>query len=130
MIYAFSYGSSPTYVQLENCPSFPFSFTELDKPITSIMQNGYRINRPRFTKPRYRYSLSWLYLIETDKDSILTMEQAISGVENFTWYYEYPTSTTGANYYTVVLDKAINYELVMRTEESSYWNITMSLTNV
>ena len=130
MVYVFSYGSTPTYVQLENCPSFPFTHTKTDQPIKSIMQNGYTMIRPRFTKERSTYSLSWLYLSETDKKSLEDMETALLGVTSFTWYYEYPSSTSGANSRTVVLDKAITYDLQLKTKESSFWNVKLSISDI
>ena len=147
MVYIFSYydpiSDSTIYVDLESCPSFPYSHKLLDPPIQSDYQDGYRFSRPRFTKSRKSYTINFDYLIDEDKKKLENMEKAVKRVSDFTYYYEFPegdntdSNSNGipdiletANSTKVILSKAIDFELAMRTKDGAYWNIKLNIEEV
>ncbi len=118
-----------TDVQLADCPSFPFNIKKKFEHINSTTQDGYIFTRPRFTKDRSTIQLNWDYLLDTDKNTLDDFETAIRSVVSFKYFNEWP-STPDTNFRTVVLQNAISYELVMRTEASKYWNVAINIEDV
>jgi len=121
--------STTVNVDLENCPSFPFSIKRRDDTIRTQTQDGYIYTRPRFTKERHIITLAWDYVVEADRVQLNDLETAAKGVSSFKYFWEWPT-TPDTNFTEVVLQSSISYELVMRTVTDRYWNINMTIEEV
>ena len=138
MVYMFKYydpiSSTYKYWAPSECPSFPFSHKVLDKPIKSKFQDGSTFQRPRFTKLRKKFTMKFDYLIDSEKLDLVFMEDTIMGVNSFEYYWDFPSTEAerdaGDNTIKVVFSDPINFELVLRTQTTAYWNVSFSIEEV
>ena len=142
MYYIFEYENPFTFVKSQvfsdECPSFPFSHQIKDVPIRSEFQDGYTFTRPRFSKNRSTYDLIFNYLPEVYKLEIVEMEEFSASVISVKYFHSFPeydvaqdqTVIDTFSYVPVILSEPINYELVLKTETSSYWDVSFKIEDV
>lgn len=94
-------------------PKYPFKEKLEDPSISSKQENGLVISRPRFTRMRSTFTLSWTALPEVDFATLRTFYRSVYGGSNsFTWVY--PT-IAGDEYsgrsFTVLFNGELDFDL-------------------
>jgi len=122
-------------VDLEFCPSFPYSEKQKVEQLKVESQDGNVFVRPRFTKRRSKFSLTFDYLTEVDKVQLAEMEIAVNGVASFKYYPTFPDiadidSVNAADIKSVVLSDSFNFDLEMRTEDGAYWSTSVYIEEI
>lgn len=87
-------------------PSYPLNESEEDNQIASPTEAGYKITRPRFTRARRKFIITYEFLTPTDKATLETFYRTSCnyGASLFNWTH--PESLT---VYIVKFAKPISY---------------------
>jgi len=80
------------------------------------------------------------YLEEIYKGYFEEMEDALLGAQSMKWWYNYPEGEystpfvpevgTELEFIPVILTNPINYELVLKNQDSSFWNLGITFEDV
>ena len=85
-----------TFPTLPN-PVFPIQTGSEDPTISSTFENGMEQTRPRFTRLRRSWTLKWTFMLNEDRDTLMTFWNTTSGGSvEFIW-----TNPTDEQTYTV-----------------------------
>jgi len=130
LIFSYEYGGSVVEVSLSSCPSYPYSEQQKVEQIKSQTQDGYLFVRPRFTKERASYSLTFSYILQADKDKLTTMVSKVNTVQSFKYYPDFPESITGATYKDVILTDTPRFDQELKTEIDTYWSTNIEIEDI
>lgn len=96
----------------------------LDPAIRSETEGGYTQTRPRFTRIRGKWSISYLYLPVADKNTLKSFERNTvrGGSDSFTW-----TNPADGVQYTVRFLGTVKYKMSVN---KNLWDISFVLEEV
>jgi len=86
----------PAFPTLSHPAEYPLKETRVDQSLKSDMEKGYVITRPRFTRVRKRFHVTYNVLTQADKNTLDTFVDTVKGdADIFTWTH--PQSGTVYN---------------------------------
>ncbi len=105
---------------LSKVPTYPLNETRENNKISASMEAGYKVSRPRFTRTRRTFIVTYEGLTSTDKDTLddFYEDDCNGGVSLFNWTH--PESSV---VYPVVFAKQIAYSIT----SLNYYKATLEL---
>jgi phage-related protein len=111
---------------LSQYPSFPLGEEREDSTLRSKFEDGYEQTRPKFTKIRYTWSLTYNNLTNTDKATLEAFVTTVrEGADSFTW-----TNPVDSASYTVKFAQIPKYECTNKIVSISYFDCSFTLRTV
>nr|WP_092069587.1 hypothetical protein [Dendrosporobacter quercicolus]NSL47524.1 hypothetical protein [Dendrosporobacter quercicolus DSM 1736]SDL92859.1 hypothetical protein SAMN04488502_1011204 [Dendrosporobacter quercicolus] len=105
----------PEFPEIQQ-PCYPFSSEWEDPALTSKMENGYIVSRPKFTRVRETFRLKWQALPARDYHALRTFwkDVVLGGSREFYWTYpEVPDDAYSKKVFTVrFISGEIRFDLV------------------
>jgi phage-related protein len=116
----------PTFPTLNMLPTFPLDEQREDATIRSSFEAGYEHTRPRFTRVRYTWSVSYKMLPASDKSTLETFVTTVrEGADSFSW-----TNPVDSTTHTVKFIQIPKYSCVLQNEDTSYFDCDFQLRSV
>lgn len=104
-------------------PDYPLTETPEDAVIRSTMEDGTEKTRPRFTRNRMTFELSWQSMPQDEKVELETFFRTTLKNGAMAFYWTHPA--TSKQYY-VRFSEMPKFSLKMR----SYWQVSIKLKEV
>lgn len=99
-------------------PEYPLSEEVEDNTLRSEFEGGYEHSRPRFTRNRKTFGLTYRYITNADKTTIENLFRDIRGADMFTWRHPKTNSE-----HIVRFVEPLKFEYV----QFGYWNVNIKL---
>ena len=110
------------YPTLTIAPNYPLSEDREDATYRSGMEGGYEYTRPKYTRGRKKFGITYTNMQNTDKDTLEAFVDTVKGgADSFIWTH--PKTSTN---YTAQFDKPPKFEYV----EYNFWNVSFQLNQV
>lgn len=113
----------PEFPSIIRAPEYPLTETPEDAVIRSTMEDGTEKTRPRFTKNRFTYELSWQAMPQDEKDALEAFfrNTTKNGALAFTWTH--PASDKSI---VVRFSEVPKFSLKVKF----YWNVSIKIKEV
>lgn len=97
----------PNFPALSHGPEYPLKESRVDQALKSESEKGYVLARPRFTRTRKRFHVTYNVLEQEDKDALESFVETVKGDTGiFTWTHPQSGAT-----YNVRFSKTPEFEL-------------------
>lgn len=110
-------------------PSYPFGERLENPALTSTMENGIVLSRPRFTRIRKTFTLKWSALPASDYEKLRSFWQTVlGGSQEFSWTYPaIPGDSLSGKEYTV---RFANGDIRFDLASNGYYSGDLTLQEV
>lgn len=113
----------PVFPTSIRAPEYPLTEKPEDAVIRSTMEDGTQKTRPRFTRNRFTFELSWSAVPQTEKDALETFYRTATknGALSFNWTHPASDKTL-----TVRFSEPPNFSL----QVLHYWKMSIKIVEV